>query len=150
MGGNKVQLNHEILINSSAEKVWDVLSNLERVAHYNPTVASARYVSEQKVGVGSARECQLKPSGLVKERVVAVEEGRSITMELYESDWPVENMTWTTTIHPEGNATMVKQTMSYTPKGLIGKIMNFLMMKKNIDKTVGDIFVSLKHYVEKG
>lgn len=147
-GDSMTTLSHEIHINAVPEKVWQVLNNLEEVSAYNPTVAHARYTSDSKEGIGAARECELKAGGKIKERIIAVASGQSVTMELYESEWPVEDMKWTTTIRSENHGTVVTQKTEYRPKGLIGKILNPIVMKRNMNSTIADVFAELKKYIE--
>lgn len=142
-------LHHHIRIDAPAQTVWAVLTDLEEVANYNRTVRSARYLTPARTGPGSARECQLD-SGFVKERVTSVDEGRSISMELYESNWPLEFMRWTTEIESSGrSATLMKQTTEYAPgNGIVGRIMNRLIMKRKFDRILTEVISDLKHYVE--
>jgi hypothetical protein len=60
----------------------------------------------------------------------------------------VEDMTWTTAISTINNGTLVTQKTEYRPKGLIGKILNPIMMKRNMNSTIADVFVELKKYIE--
>ncbi|MDO5970279.1 hypothetical protein Q4Q35_10725 [Flavivirga aquimarina] len=40
----------------------------------------------------------MKNGSKIKERVIKVKENKVITMELYESNWPVKDMKWRTAI----------------------------------------------------
>ena len=79
------QLQHAIRIAASPESVWAVLADLEAVQHYNSGVKHAKYISAEREGIGASRHCDLNPKGWVKERVIAWEPQRAVTMELYES-----------------------------------------------------------------
>ena len=144
-------LDHEIHIAAKPEKVWDVLTDLEAVQHYNPGVKQARYNTELRAGVGAGRQCDLVPKGWVKERVTAWEPQKSFTMELYESQWPLVFMRWRTAITAYGKGTRISQKMEYQVKfGLLGRLLDQLVMRKKLDKTLSEVFTSLKHYIEKG
>jgi len=126
-----------------------VLSDLEAVQHYNPAVKQANYITDHKQGTGAARACDLGKDGQVKERVIDWKPGEYITMELYESPWPVKFMQWKTTVKPTGEGTLLSQTMEYQMKfGLLGSLMNTLVMKNKMDQTLAKVFESLKDYVE--
>lgn len=145
------QLHHEITINAPLEKIWNVLADLEAVQHYNPTVAQAKYLSSNKTGIGAARHCDFKPNGWGKERVIGFEPQRSITIEMYESTWPVKFMRWRTSLKPAGKQTVVEQDLEYQLKfGIFGKLMNILVMRKKLDTGIADVFVGLKTFVESG
>ena len=118
---------------------------------YNPGVLTAKYISVERSGVGAARECDLGKEGIIREKVIGFEDGKSISMELYERNWLLEFMHWTTQVETVGNATLVNQTMEYKLKfGLIGALLDKLMMKKKLDKTMNTVFESMKAYIEKG
>ncbi len=144
-----VVLKHEILIESAPEKVWGILADLEAVKYYNPTVLNAKCISPNREGIGAGRECDVKPKGKVKERVTGWIPGKSLAMELYESDWPVRNMAWTTLLEPSNGGTKVSQTLQYEPKGLLGAVLNTLMMKRLMDKNISRVFAGLKEFAEK-
>ena len=142
------KLHHQITINAPLPKVWDVLQNLEEVAYYNKAVRSAKYISDVKIGEGSARQCEME-KGYVKERVTNVRENESISMELYESDWPLKFMRWTTRVNTVNGSTVMTQTTEYEPgMGIMGKIMNTLVMKKKFNKILEELLTDLKQYVE--
>lgn len=150
IGGNMTELNHQIKVNAPPEKTFEVLSNLESVQHYNPGVVSASYVGGPKIGVGAIRECDLGKDGKIKERVTDFKENESISMELYEHNWPLEYMKWDTRVQPSGEGSMVSQKMQYKMKfGLIGSLLDKLFMKKKLDSTMNSVFSSMKDYIEK-
>jgi carbon monoxide dehydrogenase subunit G len=145
------ELHHTIKINAPLDRVWEVLADLEAVRHYNPMVASARYISSNREGIGAARQCDLKPKGYVKERVIGWEPKQAITLELYEHQWPIRLMRWRTALKPDGTGTLVTQDMEYDMKfGPLGRLMDALMMRRNLDKGISDIFERLKRFVETG
>ena len=104
-----------------------------------------------RIRYGLSRHCDLKPKGWVKERVIAWELHEAITMELYESQWPLEFMRWRTVIAPDGAGTRVSQQMEYQVKfGLLGALMDKLVMRRKLNQTLSEVFVSLKRFVETG
>jgi hypothetical protein len=142
-------LHHEIKINASADKVWGVLTNLDEVAGYNKAVKSAKYISGNKTGVGAARQCEME-KGHIKERVTRLDERKSVSMELYESNWPLKFMRWTTEVTETDNGdTFMKQVTEYEPgMGVMGRIMNALVMKNKFNKILNELFIDMKLYVE--
>lgn len=149
--GSPSSLSHKIQVDSIPANVWDVLADLEAVQHYNPKVKSAKYISDDRIGVGAARECDLGKDGIIKERIIGWNQNQYIAMELYESSWPLEFMRWKTNITPTAKGTTITQKLEYKMKfGMLGSIMDNLMMKSMMDKTISDVFVSLKDFVESG
>ncbi len=143
-------LTHEIQINVPAEKLWNILSDLEQVGNYNPLVDSVKYISNNKTGVGASRQCQFKPKGYAKERVTAMQQMESISMEMYESEWPLRHMRWTNYLKTENGHTVLKTITDYKVKfGLLGALMDRVVMKPKFNKILDELFISLKQYAEK-
>ncbi|MBI3525451.1 MAG: SRPBCC family protein [Betaproteobacteria bacterium] len=144
-------LHHDIRIAAPPEKVWAVLADLEAVQHYNAGIKHAKYITVAREGIGASRHCDLKPKGWVKERVIAWEPQNAMTMELYESQWPLKFMRWRTTLSPDGAGTRVSQQMEYQIKfGLLGTLLDKLVMRRKLDQTLTEVFASLKRFVETG
>jgi ligand-binding SRPBCC domain-containing protein len=142
-------LKHQIRIHAPIETVWKAVSDLPAVQHYNPMVASARFISDRRQGVGAMRRCELKPKGWVEERVWHWDAPRAIGLEIAASEWPVVFMKWKTELQKDGSATLVSQEMSYKVKfGPIGVLMDALMMRRMLNKGIGEAFGSLKRYAE--
>lgn len=142
-------LRHEIEIETPREKVWQVLADLEAVKHYNPTVSAVKIVSDSPTGVGATRDCDLKPSGRVVERVFEWDEMNSLGIEVAESTWPISEMRWTTSLADSGSGTKVSQVLDYSPKfGPLGALLNMLMMRRKLNSTIAEVFVELKRYSE--
>jgi uncharacterized protein YndB with AHSA1/START domain len=144
-------LHHEIRIDAPLAQVWAALADLEAVQHYNPGVASARCVSSARDGVGATRRCDLKPRGWVTERVTVWEPQRALGLEVAESDWPIVFMRWRTDLAADGAGTRVAQDLEYRVKfGLVGRLLDTLVMRRKLERGVGDVFAGLKRYVEAG
>lgn len=145
------KLQHEIHVAAPPEKVWAVLADLEAVQHYNSGVKHAKYTSVAREGIGASRHRDLNPKGWVKERDIAWEPRKAVTMELYESQWPLEFMRWRTALAPDGTGTRLSQQMEYQVKfGSLGTLLDKLVMRRKLDQTLTEVFVSLKRFVETG
>lgn len=144
-----ITLHHEVLINAPKEKVWLVLNNIEEVENYNPQVSDATCLSDNHEGVNASRQCTMDDGTTVKEKVLAIDPGNSMTMELYESSWPVKNMKWTTSIETKDGATLVKQDLEYNVRyGAFGALLNTFVMKNKMNASINEVFSELKKYVE--
>lgn len=142
-------LHHEIRIEAPLEAVWNAISDLAAVKHYNPTVVSAWLLSPLHEGIGAARRCELKPKGWVEERVWEWSPRRSIGLEVTASEWPLVFMKWKTELQIDGNVTLVRQTMNYKLKfGLLGALIDALVMRRKLRKTIGEVFENMKRHVE--
>ena len=143
-----VELGHQIVINAPQERVWQILNQLDAVAHYNPQVDKAKCISDTRMGVGASRECTMHDGSSVKERVTLLE-ANAVTMELYESSWPVQDMNWRTQLSAKEGGTLVSQKLRYKVKfGALGALLNTLMMRSKINGAVQETFEGLKTYAE--
>ena len=144
-------LHHEVHANCPPERVWALLSDLEAVARYNPTVAAARRRGSIAEGVGAERECDLKPSGRVIERVTTWEEGRAVGLEVVESDWPIVFMRWVTRVEGRDGGARVTQDLDYQVKfGPLGWVLDTLVMRRKLTATLDEVFASLARTAEGG
>lgn len=144
-------LHHEIRISAPIEAVWKAVADLVAVQDWNPMVASARYVSDKREGTGAARRCELKPKGWVEERVWDWNPPHALGLEVVASEWPIVFMKWRTELQSDGDATLMSQTMDYKVKfGLLGTLMDILIMRRMLNKGISDAFQSLRRHVETG
>jgi ribosome-associated toxin RatA of RatAB toxin-antitoxin module len=142
-------LHHEILIDASAEKVFATLSDLRSVRHYNPLVSTVEIISSNATGVGSARHCVFKDGKFAKERVTASVPNQSISFDLYEHQWPLAYMRWTNRLQAEGAHTRLIVDTNYAPgMGLLGKLMDALMMKRQFTKIIAQSLAQMKAHIE--
>ncbi len=141
-------LQHEIKIKAPIKTVWNTLVNLENVVKFNFHIKAVKCLSDKK-GVGASRKCELKSKGFAKERITDLTEFKSISMEMYESDFPINHMEWTYFLSFNNGITTLKTITEYRVKyGALGVLLNFLIMKPKFNKTMNEVFVSLKKYVE--
>lgn len=144
-------LHHQIRVEAPIELVWQAIAgDLTAVQHYNPTVSTARLLGSQREGVGAARRCELKPKGFVEERVWEWTPNKAVGIEVAASEWPIVFMKWKTELTADGQATLVTQEVNYKLKfGLLGALMDALVMRRKLDGGIRDVFSSLKQYVER-
>jgi hypothetical protein len=143
-------IHHELQANCPPEHVWALLSDLEAVQLYNPTVRTATVQGERRMGVGAKRACELVPKGRVVERVTHWEDGRAVGLEVAESDWPIHFMRWVTRIEPAGATTRITQSLEYKVKfGPIGWFLDNLVMKRKLTTTLDEVFASLVKHAER-
>lgn len=143
-------VHHQIKINAPLEKVWDILTDLEQVRHYNKNVDSVCYISENKTGLGASRHCKFKGKGFAKERVTAVVNKKSITMEIYESDMPMKYMRWTNALSEVDGQTVMTATTEFKMKfGLLGTLMENFVVKRKLMEVLTDLYDRFKSYSER-
>ncbi|MFZ5523544.1 MAG: SRPBCC family protein [Pseudomonadota bacterium] len=142
-------LHHEIVIDAPVGRVWQVLNDLESVRYYNPLVQTVQIISPDKSGVGAARHCVFKDGKFAKERVTASTPQQSISFELYEHQWPLSYMRWTNRMLAQGNQVRLIADTEYAPSmGILGKLMDALMMKRQFTKIIAQSLAQMKTHIE--
>ena len=144
-------IHHELQANCPPERVWALLSDLEAVQRYNPTVRAAMVQGARRTGIGAERACELVPKGRVVERVTHWEDGRAVGLEVAESDWPIHFMRWVTRVEPVGSSTRITQSLEYKVKfGPFGWLLDNFVMKRKLTSTLDEVFASLVKHAEGG
>ena len=79
------ELNGEILIEASKERVWEALADFGNNYLWNPAVVHSHSTSEAPNGVGSTRHCDLTvPKASIEERVVDWVENEQMRIEIFD------------------------------------------------------------------
>lgn len=145
------KLYNEILISAPVEKIWSTLSNVEELEKYDPTVARSMALSQNKSGVGAVRKVNMQDGkNWFEERCTACEPNKSLTYELTACSFPISELKHSYMLEQIGGQTKVTQVMEYRVKfGVLGKIMDALMVRRQTDGGVKKFFTGLKSYMER-
>ena len=146
------QIKSEIRINASKEKVWEVLADFGGVSKWAPTVAKSFTTTTATEGVGSERKCEIPGFGNVSERITEWDEGKLIRYAVEaEGVGPIKSAASEFSIRREGEDTLATMTVNFQMKfGLIGALMDRLMVRRKISKQIHITLAGLKHHVETG
>jgi ligand-binding SRPBCC domain-containing protein len=142
-------LENSIRIDAPKERVWAALAELDALERYDPGVRRSEIISSERGGVGAERRCDLVPGGWFKERVREWRPPLALAFELYDCTLPVRRLRHSYTLTEEGSATVVRQSMEYELKlGLVGKLMDRLVVRRKWDAGIKSFFAGLKRHVE--
>ena len=144
-------LKNEITVNASTDKVWAMLTNLELLDQYDPTVKKSTLVSSEKTGIGTKRKVlMLDGKNWFEENVTVFKPNEALTYQLTDCSFPIQGLKHSYSFEKVDNQTKVKQLMEYTVKfGLPGKLLDSLMIRKQTESGIKKFFVGLKAYAEK-
>ena len=144
-------LHNEIIVNASIDKVWTMLTNLELLDKYDPTVKKSTLVSSEKTGIGAKRKVlMLDGKNWFEENVTVFKFNEALTYQLTDCSFPIQGLKHSYSFEKLGNQTKVKQVMEYTVKfGLLGKLLDAMMIRKQTESGIKKFFVGLKAYAEK-
>ena len=143
-------IHNEITVNASLDKVWAVLTDLELLDKYDPTVKKSTLVSAEKNGIGAKRRVDmLDGKNWFEEKVSVFKPNEALTYELTACSFPIHQLKHSYSFEKAGDQTRVKQVMEYTVKfGSFGKLLDGLMMRKQSDSGIKKFFAGLKSYAE--
>ncbi|NNF62970.1 MAG: SRPBCC family protein, partial [Acidimicrobiia bacterium] len=71
-------------IGAPIDRVWEVLDDFGGIHTWNPGVATSALTTDGPVGSGSERFCELKPAGVIQERITHHQPGERMTVHIYE------------------------------------------------------------------
>jgi|SRR6185312_12636937 len=143
-------IHNEITISAPVEKIWGILTHLELLEKYDPTVKKSTLISSEKTGIGAKRKVQmLDGKNWFDEKITVFKPNEALTIQLTECTFPIKGLKHSYSFEKTDNQVKVKQTMAYTVKfGIIGKLMDVIMIRKQSDAGVKKFFQGLKSYAE--
>jgi len=143
-------IKNEILINAPIERIWTALSTVDLLDNFDPTVKKSAPLTENKNGIGAKRKVDmLDGKNWFEEKVTICEPNKALTYELTACSFPIENLAHSYSFETTDAGISVKQVMVYKVKfGWIGKLLDWLMIKKQSDTGIKKFMVGLKSYAE--
>jgi len=138
----------DIVIGASAEAVWSVLGDIGSIADWNPGVRKS-YLVGDSTEMGGRRLCELSDKIYLDEEVVEWEALRHLTMRITATNLPFKTGDIRFTLVPVGSGTQVTVSPVYSLKfGLLGALMDRLVVRRRYAKGMQDLLVGLKVAVE--
>lgn len=124
----------EITINAPAATVWAVLADIGTIGRWNPGLRSSERINAVE-GLGAQRTCIISKSQWLSEEVIAFRPHKEITFQF--------------TLFEAGSGTRVTLAPRYTLNyGVIGRLMDALMVRSAYRKGMVALLEGLKQHVE--
>ena len=144
-------LVQQVAIDASREKVWEILADFSGVANWAPTISESRSTTEANGGVDAERSCEHEKMGTIYERIVAWEEGRSLSYDVIEGlPFPMKSLNNIWEVRAHGDGALVTLTMDFGMKlGPFG-FLPAIMARRPMSKEMRVTLAGLKQYVETG
>lgn len=147
-------IERSIVIAAAQSEVWDKLADLGAIQDFNPGVKKSFYNTDIETGEGAGRICEFHGAGIVNEKAIQWEEGKSFTLKIL----PVEKIPMFksgeahfTLTRIERDKTKVYVRFDYhVGAGPIGALMNAVAMKGQFAKGFEGILMGLKRHIEEG
>ncbi|MBL4668971.1 MAG: SRPBCC family protein [Flavobacteriales bacterium] len=144
----------QITINSSQQKVWNIISDLGAIQKFHPGVSKSYYTTDKTRGFGAARICELQPSGKILETVKQWNEGTGFLLQIdpIEKAPPVKSFNGLFELMKiNENQTEASLTVDYEMKlGAIGILLNKLIIQSKMEENIEALLEGLKIHSEKG
>lgn len=145
---NKVEA--QIVINAPVQRVWEVLADFGGVSRWAPSVTKSYSTSKNNGGPEASRHCDIAGFGSVEEDITEWNEGRDFTY-VATGVGPISEGYSTWAVKPQGDKTLVYTDLRYGVRfGPIGALMNVLIMRRKIEKSMVNALEGLKHHVKTG
>ncbi len=143
-------LQNEITINASLESIWKQLSDVALLDAYDPTIKKSELLSTEKTGLGAKRKVHmLDGKNWFDEKITVFKPQEALTYQLTACTFPIKSLQHSYRFERIGDQVKVLQTMEYEVKfGLLGKLMNAVILKKQFDSGIKKFFSGLKAYAE--
>ena len=144
------KLQNERTIKATREKLWSILSNLEELDKYDPTVSRSVSLSAGASGLGASRKVDMKDGkNWFKEKITIWNPIQALSYQLTDCSFPVSGLSHSYTFEQTTDGVKVKQIMEYTVKfGWLGRLMDTLMIRQQTQAGIDKFFDGLKKYSE--
>ena len=144
-------VRNEITINAGPEKIWNILSDLECLAKYDPTVKKSTLIAGEKAGIGAKRKVDMVDGkNWFEEKITVFDPQKTLTYELTDCSFPMQKLKHSYSFESNGSQTKVIQIMDYTVKfALLGKLLDYIMIRKQTNAGIKKFFSGLKQFAEK-
>ena len=144
-------LINSITIDAPIDRIWSILIDLELLDKTDPTVKKATLVSEIKTGLHAKRKVLMQDGkNWFDEMITEFNPNEKLVYQLTDCSFPIKGLKHTYSFEIIGNQTKVQQVMEYTVKfGLIGVLMDKIMIGKQFNSGINLFLSGLKTYAEK-
>src|SRR5712672_435629 len=99
-------IHNEITVNASIEKVWAMLTDLELLDQFDPTVNKSILVSKEKTGIGAKRKVSmLDGKNWFDEKITVFKTNEALTYQLTDCSFPIKELKHSYSFEKIGNQT---------------------------------------------
>lgn len=140
-----------ITIDAPVTVVWQTLADIGAIYKWNPGVRASHLTSEQEIGVGAARYCDLGGKNFLYEEAVVWQPDEHLTMRITATNMPfaAADIYFFLKTAEEGGSTAVTVSPQYQLKwGLFGRLLNRVYVGPTYKKGMQALLLGLKEYGE--
>lgn len=139
----------ETTIEAPVTEVWQALGEIGDIYRWNPGVRASHTTSDQEVGLGTTRYCDLGGTNFLDEEVVLWQPNEKLTMRITGTNLPFATADIRFTLRPEYEGTVVTVSPLYQLKyGVMGELLDRIYVRKSYQKGMEALLAGLKAHVE--
>jgi uncharacterized protein YndB with AHSA1/START domain len=154
----KTQVQCEMAITAPVHKVWDIVQDSMLLPRWMPNVDHTEITTEQSKSVGEVRQCVVSlagRSGQLVEQCVAFDPLERIAFKVKQDSFGfariIADLGYAMFLEPnDAGNTHVRLEYYYREKGLIGRVLNKLMIKPQWHPLCLQMLDGLKQFAEEG
>lgn len=147
------QIEVKIETKASKQAAWSLLADYGNIHKYTSGVVASRLTTSEKQGLGATRRCDLpgKPgSSYVVEKILEWKDGDSFAFVITDTNAPIKDAKVSWTVRERGrNSELVVQGQYRTKLGILGVVMNALVIKRQLRKNLTAILNDIKNVLER-
>lgn len=146
--GAKSSFSVSVVMNASAQEVWNVLADIGTISQWHPGVKASHLISDTQ-GLGSGRHCDLGGGKFLEEQVITWQPKEVLTFHITKTNLPMQaDINFFLEQQTGGTRVEVKPeyTVSY---GLLGLVLDTFFIRRNYRKGMQTLLAGLKQHVEK-
>jgi uncharacterized membrane protein len=147
--GKMSQLSTQVQIKAPADKLWEVLVDLDSLSQWVPDNNGSETASQNRETMTTARYYDANPFHNAEERVTGWQEGDHYAYEV-KNIGPIKSAYNRFFLNPVGEGeTVLTQTLDFQMKlGPVGALMDTLVFRPQFRKQMEQSLAALKEYVE--
>jgi uncharacterized membrane protein len=143
------QLSTQVQIKAPADKLWNVLVDLDSLPQWAPDNASSETAPQNSETITTARYYDANPFPNAEEHATGWKEGHHYAYEV-KNIGPIRSAYNRFSLNPVGQGeTVLTQTLDFRMKlGPVGALMDTLVFRPQFRKQMEQSLAALKEYVE--
>ena len=134
------------------EKVWELLADFGGVQNYSEGVETSPInPGTPATGLGAERNCHFYDGNNFQERIVDFIENERMGIEVFQTSMPLKSANAVFDLVDADGGSTLTMTFDYVVKfGIIGRIMDSLMMSRMMKSNLSRLLASIEHRMKTG
>jgi adenylate cyclase len=143
-------LTEQISILASDKDLWSVMEDFGGVYKWAPYMHKSALVGRQTTGVGTCRFLRHVWGFILEEVVTEWTEGEGFSFDVYRAPYPMKNVheSWLAG-RSNGHATVLTSVNYEMRLGLLGRVLDWILVRHIVQREMRNGLLGLKQYVEK-